>query len=255
VPYADPVKRADCARKACKRYYRGYQNKELGRAAAYRRANRLSVAAGQREYPKRKLAADPTYRLKIVLQIGWKKRCRRAGVHHAEPFLRLLGTSWQHFTRYFERRFRPGMSWENFGAWSIDHLFPVCAFNIRRGALRSGRSRGNSSFRSRSRRPSPIQSSPALGGTGVRLNIHAIDSMRTVSADRSQFHVRHRSDSNDFHSNGVQSSRRLAAAWLRAPGPIDILRKLPPGEILPVLNESVERYEFSVNQVLRPDLV
>ena len=42
--------------------------------------------------------------------------------------------------------------------------------------------------------------------------------------------------------------------WLEAPGSIEILHKLSPGETAPTLNESVKRSEFPVNQVLRSDL-
>jgi hypothetical protein len=47
-------------------------------------------------------------------------------------FLALLGCSWPDFVRYLERRFKPGMSWENFGEWTIDHTFPIRAFNLKR---------------------------------------------------------------------------------------------------------------------------
>ena len=42
--------------------------------------------------------------------------------------------------------------------------------------------------------------------------------------------------------------------WLQAPGAIEILRKLFPGEIVPPLKEPVKRSEFPFNQGLRLDL-
>jgi hypothetical protein len=42
--------------------------------------------------------------------------------------------------------------------------------------------------------------------------------------------------------------------WLQAPGAIEILRKLFPGEIVPPINESVKRSEFRFKQGLRLDL-
>jgi hypothetical protein len=51
---------------------------------------------------------------------------------------------------------------------------------------------------------------------------------------------------------------RLTADWpligLQAPGSIEILGKLLPGEIVPRLSGSVRRSEFPVNQSLRLDL-
>ena len=42
--------------------------------------------------------------------------------------------------------------------------------------------------------------------------------------------------------------------WLQAPGAIEILRQLFPGEIVPPINESVKRSEFRFKQGLRLDL-
>ena len=39
-------------------------------------------------------------------QTDWKRRCRRADVYHSEPFLQLLGCSWQGFTARVERQLK-----------------------------------------------------------------------------------------------------------------------------------------------------
>jgi hypothetical protein len=74
----------------------------------------------------------------MYCQTGWNKRCRRAGVYHGEPFLKLLGTPWDQFTRYIERRFKPGWNWSNFGSvWNLDHIQPINAFNLKRAEDRA----------------------------------------------------------------------------------------------------------------------
>jgi hypothetical protein len=132
MPYADRAKYLECCRKRCKQYYQRHHAEQLARAACYRQANREAVAERQCAWIRQKFEADPTYRLRTACQGSWKCRCRQAGVYHAEPFLELLGTTWEQFVRYIERRFQPGMSWENFGAWSLDHALPVSAFNLRK---------------------------------------------------------------------------------------------------------------------------
>jgi hypothetical protein len=50
-------------------------------------------------------------------------------------------TSWREFVDYsredlishLARQFAPGMSWDNYGEWHIDHIVPLKAFDI--GAL------------------------------------------------------------------------------------------------------------------------
>ena len=37
----------------------------------------------------------------------------------------LLGCNWLHFKEYFEKLFKPGMSWSNHGDWHIDHIVPL----------------------------------------------------------------------------------------------------------------------------------
>lgn len=115
-----------------RRRYRCRHEWELERSRTYRAANRRRIARRQRQWIRRKMASDRTYRLLIYCQISWKSRCRRAGVFHAEPFLELLGMPWERFTRYVERRFKPGMTWQNIGEWHLDHRLPVNAFSLRR---------------------------------------------------------------------------------------------------------------------------
>ena len=115
-----------------RRRYRRRHEWELERARRYRAENREILSQRSLAYVRRKQAEDPTYRVKMCCQTGWSKRCRRAKVYHAESFLELLGCTWEAFVRHVERRFRPGMTWQNFGEWTLDHGFPVSAFNLRK---------------------------------------------------------------------------------------------------------------------------
>jgi hypothetical protein len=36
-----------------------------------------------------------------------------------------LGLKWGVLREYIESKFYEGMSWENFGQWQIDHIFPL----------------------------------------------------------------------------------------------------------------------------------
>jgi hypothetical protein len=41
----------------------------------------------------------------------------------------LVDYSIQQLTQHIERQFTGGMSWENMGAWHIDHIVPLTRFN------------------------------------------------------------------------------------------------------------------------------
>ena len=87
VPCAGYSKYLECYRKAGRRWYYRNRQEQLERAARYRQANRKLGARGQRQWTRRNMAEDPTYRVRIICQISWKERCRRKRVYHAEPFL------------------------------------------------------------------------------------------------------------------------------------------------------------------------
>jgi len=42
----------------------------------------------------------------------------------------LLGGDISFVRNYLEERFKPGMSWENYGEWHIDHIIPVSSFDL-----------------------------------------------------------------------------------------------------------------------------
>lgn len=41
---------------------------------------------------------------------------------------RLLGYSWRELKEHLEKQFLPGMSWQNYGLWHIDHITPLTKF-------------------------------------------------------------------------------------------------------------------------------
>ena len=41
-----------------------------------------------------------------------------------------LGCSIEFFKGYIAAQFRTGMSWENWGQWHLDHILPICAFDL-----------------------------------------------------------------------------------------------------------------------------
>lgn len=41
-----------------------------------------------------------------------------------------LGCSIKYLKKYLENKFKPGMSWSNYGEWHIDHIMPLSKFNL-----------------------------------------------------------------------------------------------------------------------------
>ncbi len=42
----------------------------------------------------------------------------------------LVGYSTGQLKRHLEKQFQPGMTWDNYGEWHMDHIIPVAAFNF-----------------------------------------------------------------------------------------------------------------------------
>ena len=48
----------------------------------------------------------------------------------SEHTIKLLGCSIQQLRKHLEKQFRPGMSWQNYGKWHIDHIRPCYKFDL-----------------------------------------------------------------------------------------------------------------------------
>jgi hypothetical protein len=139
MPYSDPEKRANCARRGCKKYYWRNRLAMLERARIYRVWHTDERARKQRAYVRRRMAEDPSYRLRITLQIDFAARQRRAKVAKPTPFLVALGCSWEAFTAFLEKRFPPGVTWANYSDKGLecDHKFPFKCFDLRKSLDRA----------------------------------------------------------------------------------------------------------------------
>lgn len=42
----------------------------------------------------------------------------------------LLGCDYTYLVGYLESKFQPGMSWDNYGQWHIDHITPLSSFKL-----------------------------------------------------------------------------------------------------------------------------
>jgi hypothetical protein len=82
----------------------------------------------KRAYDKSRLASDPVYKLNLYL----RKRLNLALKNNSKAgsAVRLLGCSIDDFKARLEAMWSPGMSWDNYGDWHIDHIQPLAAFDL-----------------------------------------------------------------------------------------------------------------------------
>lgn len=94
--------------------FKGYQKSYLERHPEKRResANRYNKT------PKARMAA--AIRARIRHALAAKTQSTRA----------YLGCTPEFFKKHIEAQFLPGMTWENFGKWHMDHIVPLSAFEL-----------------------------------------------------------------------------------------------------------------------------
>lgn len=106
----DPAHAAALRKKALERYY---ANRE-----AILTANKARWASAPRQKRLR------TY---IGAAISHSLQGRTKG---GKGWQEILGYSADELRRHLERQFLPGMNWENYGQWHIDHILPVASFSF-----------------------------------------------------------------------------------------------------------------------------
>ena len=164
MPYADPLKRKEylrryklahkeeLAEREKKRYLRTYvphprprvsnDHRRKRKAAAYRRyvvRHRNKVTAKQRRWRQSnaiRLNSEIRCRRRndICFRLGLNLRSRvRMAVkrnQRAGSAVRDLGCNISEFKTHIESKFQIGMNWDNYGKWHLDHIIPLCKFDL-----------------------------------------------------------------------------------------------------------------------------
>lgn len=157
MPYTDHAQSL-----ACKARYREKHREELRRKGReYARRKRAEDPEASNAKAREYRASRPGYASAITKAWGrrypdkrralWRNSCNNRrkrpdkNLHHriavavrtclkglgkSQPTFDLLGYSCGDLTRHLESKFLPGMSWENFGEWHIDHVKPLALFII-----------------------------------------------------------------------------------------------------------------------------
>ena len=104
---------------------RGAKNEHCRRYKT-RHRERVNLAKRLRRYWR--LQSDSKYR--IVRRISASINKTLNGRKNGKSWQELVGYNCQQLMEYLEKQFRPGMTWDNYGEWHIDHKIPISAFNF-----------------------------------------------------------------------------------------------------------------------------
>jgi hypothetical protein len=108
-------------------YWRENKADYAKRLKAWRAANRgKAQEQSRRAYQARR--DIPTFRVAASVRASLHKALR--GERKSAPTFKMLGYSLQELVAHLEPLFLPGMTWDNYGAWHIDHRKPVVSFSL-----------------------------------------------------------------------------------------------------------------------------
>jgi hypothetical protein len=81
-----------------------------------------------RNYDRRRLAVDPQFKIAKLTRSRLHNAVRQN--FKSGSAVRDLGCSIAELKQHLERQFQPGMTWENYGEWHIDHKRPLASFDL-----------------------------------------------------------------------------------------------------------------------------
>lgn len=90
--------------------------------------HRESIIRKANIYRQHRYKIDPEYRLKENMR-SRVNLAIKGGIKAGRTF-EMVGCSVDELKSHLERHFKPGMSWENYGLWQVDHIQPCAAFNL-----------------------------------------------------------------------------------------------------------------------------
>lgn len=115
-----------------KEYERAYRAKPERREYARSTARQRQATPEYREYARNKARQrrkeDPSFRLRHNISTA-VSRSLKLGKGGKKTF-ELLGYTREELMRHIEKRFKPGMSWDNYGEWHLDHKIPLSVHNF-----------------------------------------------------------------------------------------------------------------------------
>lgn len=114
----------DLVRARGRKRYHAAREENAAKALAYYHANKPAV----RVYQRAKYRTRPDHRLRVAISNGMRRSL--SGGKAGRAWESLVGYTLHELKRHLERQFSKGMTWENVGAWHIDHIIPLASFVI-----------------------------------------------------------------------------------------------------------------------------
>ena len=82
------------------------------------------------KYYKNRILADPSYKIRRNLRTIIYQYVKRTKGVKGDNTIELTGCSLNELKNHLHKKFKEGMTWENYGEWHIDHIKPASSFDL-----------------------------------------------------------------------------------------------------------------------------
>ena len=110
-----------------KQWYASNKESTLKYQADYYANNKERIVRRVVQYRQNRLKTDPTFKLQKNLRHRLSKLLKQQSSKIAISF---LGCSLDELKKHLGFQFQPGMTWDNYGQWHIDHKVPLSSFDL-----------------------------------------------------------------------------------------------------------------------------
>ena len=108
-------RKTDKAKEWAQKYYKVHRKENVELHSSY-------TLKYMRSNPQARLANSLRGRVRLALKSqGEKKNAKTT---------KLIGCEISFLAKHLEKKFQPGMSWDNYGKWHIDHIKPISKFDL-----------------------------------------------------------------------------------------------------------------------------
>lgn len=111
-------------------YYKDNKDRRKQQSKERKFKNKESDRLWYKNYKRKKYKTDINYRLRSLLRSRLSNLLK--GEFKTGSAVSDLGCSIEELKKYLESKFKPGMTWDNWGrdGWHIDHIKPLVAFDL-----------------------------------------------------------------------------------------------------------------------------
>lgn len=95
----------------------------------WREKNIEKIREKNRENQKKRINSDPQYKLAQRFRTAIWQNIKDNGLTKYKSTFDLLPYTFDELKQHLENQFEPGMTWDNYGEWHIDHVIPQSHFN------------------------------------------------------------------------------------------------------------------------------